>query len=135
MSAFISWRRLDMSEDEKLYLVCDDSPGEPRTKEEIENDRRLDNDPVVQAKIKRDMEEAKRIFGLEFNNKNNNHQIWVSDIFMPNCPQRIYNKDEKITRGWFNAIIRWVSYLPQKELWILMILDHIDPYSDKLQSL
>lgn len=75
MSAFISWRRLDMSEDEKLYLVCDDSPGEPRTKEEIENDRRLDNDPVVQAKIQKDMEEAKRIFGLEFNNKNNNHQI------------------------------------------------------------
>lgn len=64
-----------MSEDEKLYLVCDDSPGEPRTKEEIENDRRLDNDPVVQAKIQKDMEEAKRIFGLEFNNKNNTHQI------------------------------------------------------------
>ena len=64
MSVFISWRRLDMSEDEKLYLVCDDSPGEPRTKEEIENDRRLDNDPILQAKIRKEIEEFKRKFGL-----------------------------------------------------------------------
>ncbi|MBO9165245.1 hypothetical protein AB3327_09175 [Lactiplantibacillus pentosus] len=56
-----------MSEDEKLYLACDDSPYEPRTQEEIENDRRLDNDPVVQAKIRKDMEEFKRIFGLQIN--------------------------------------------------------------------
>ncbi|GIP69135.1 MULTISPECIES: hypothetical protein [Lactobacillaceae] len=53
-----------MSEDEKLYLVCDDSPGEPRTKEEIENDRRLDNDPILQAKIRKEIEEFKRKFGL-----------------------------------------------------------------------
>ncbi|EIW13606.1 hypothetical protein KCA1_1757 [Lactiplantibacillus pentosus KCA1] len=64
-----------MSEDEKLYLVCDDTDSLPLSKEDMEKARKLDNDPVVQAKIQKAMEEAKRIFGLEFNNKNNNHQI------------------------------------------------------------
>ncbi|WP_455390666.1 hypothetical protein [Lactiplantibacillus pentosus] len=79
-----------MSKEEKLYLVCDDTDSLPLSKEDMEKTRKLDNDPVVQANIQKAMEQAKQIFGL----------------LCLNCPQQIYNKDEEVTRGWFNAIIR-----------------------------
>lgn len=52
-----------MSEHEKLYMVCDDSPGEPRTKEEIENDRRLENNPKIQAENREFEKKMKALFG------------------------------------------------------------------------
>lgn len=53
-----------MSKDEEFYVVCDDSPDEPRTKEEIENDRRLENDPEEQAENREFTEKVKAMFGL-----------------------------------------------------------------------
>lgn len=63
MMSFINWKLLGMSEHEKLYMVCDDSPGEPRTKEEIENDCRLENDPKIQAENREFEKKMKALFG------------------------------------------------------------------------
>lgn len=63
MMSFINWKLLGMSEHEKLYMVCDDSPGEPCTKEEIENDRRLENDPKIQAENREFEKKMKALFG------------------------------------------------------------------------